>query len=229
MPAATSPKNSPCLYCGKLLTARGVVEHERHHCNKNPKRVKRNFEKKICKVCGKRFHGAALRAHMATQHPLEFAKAEARRPSSRAAKRREIYERAKESVRAAAVRGSSARDATEQRSSSGRRQAAPVDTTALPAKVAPRSAHGRRCNRRCQELPHRSQEMRCTGGRLSHPTARPVECIGAPLRKASLGGESLVQPLLLGTATMSWRGHQRKRQKWLLQAINLITPHCPTG
>ena len=73
------------------------------------------------------------------------------------------------------------------------------------------------------------QEMRCTGVRLSHPTARPVECIGAPLRKASLGGESLVQPLLLGTATMSWRGHQRKRQKWLLQASNLITPHCPTG
>ena len=129
MPAATSPKNSPCLYCGKLLTARGVVEHERHHCKKNPNRVKRSFARKACKVCGKKLHGAALRAHMATQHPLEFAKAEARRPSSRAAKRRAMYERAKESVHAAAVRGSSARDATEQRSSSGRRQAAPVDTT----------------------------------------------------------------------------------------------------
>ena len=131
MPAATSPKNSPCLYCGKLLTARGVVEHERHHCKKNPNRVKRSFARKACKVCGKKLHGAALRAHMATQHPLDFAKAEARRPSSRAAKRRELYARAKESVRAAAVRGSSARDATEQRSSSGRprRQAAPIDTT----------------------------------------------------------------------------------------------------
>ena len=144
MPAATSPKNSPCLYCGKLLTARGVVEHERHHCKKNPNRVKRSFARKACKVCGKKLHGAALRAHMATQHPLDFAKAEARRPSSRAAKRRELYARAKESVRAAAVRGSSARDATEPRSSSDRkpslrRPAAPVDTTV--GKPRSRSKH----------------------------------------------------------------------------------------
>ena len=133
MPAATSPKNSPCLHCGKLLTTRRVVEHERHHCKKNPKRVKRSFGKKICKVCGKQFHGAALRAHMATQHPLVFAKAEARRPSSRAAKRRELYARAKHTARAAVPR-SSERDATEPRSSSDRkpsprRLAAPIDTT----------------------------------------------------------------------------------------------------
>ena len=156
MPAGTSPKNSPCLYCGKLLTARGVVEHERHHCKKNPKRVKRSFEKKTCKVCGKKLHGAALRAHMATQHPLEFAKAEARRPSSRAAKRREIYERAKESVRAAAVRGSSARDATEQRSPSGRRQAAPVDTTVVKPRSRSRQdgapSEGRATKRAWEEM-----------------------------------------------------------------------------
>ena len=134
MPAAASPKDSPCLYCGKLLTARGVSEHERHHCKKNPRRVKRNFRKKICKVCGKQLHGAALRAHMATQHPLEFARSEAgRRPNSRAAKRRELYARAKESARAAVSR-SRERDATEPRSSSdrkpsARRLAAPADTT----------------------------------------------------------------------------------------------------
>ena len=131
MPAATSPKDTPCLYCGKLLTARGVSEHERHHCKKNPRRVKRSFGKKICKFCGKQLHGAALRAHMATQHPLEFARLEAGRPSSRAAKRRELYARAKESARDAVSR-SRERDATAPHSSSvrkpsARRLAAPAD------------------------------------------------------------------------------------------------------
>ena len=159
MPAATSPKNSPCLYCGKLLTIRGVSEHERHHCKKNPRRVKRSFGKKICKVCGKQLHGAALRAHMATQHPLEFARLEARRPSSRAAKRRELYARAKESARAAVPR-SSERDATEPRSSSdrkpsARRLAAPADTTV--GKPRSRSkpdkpSDSRATKRACEEM-----------------------------------------------------------------------------
>ena len=85
------------------------------------------------KVCGKQLHGAALRAHMATRHPLELARLEAGIPSSRAAKRRELYTRAKESARAAVSR-SRKRDATEPRSSSdrkpsARRLAAPADTT----------------------------------------------------------------------------------------------------
>jgi hypothetical protein len=156
MPAATSPKNSPCLYCGKLLTARGVVEHERHHCKKNPKRVKRSFGKKVCKVCGKQLHGAALRAHMATQHPVEFARLEARRPSSRAAKRRELSARAKVSARAAVPR-SSERDATAPRSSgerktSPRRLTAPVDATVGKSHSRPDKPSGRATKRAWEEM-----------------------------------------------------------------------------
>ena len=91
----TSPKDTTCLYCGKMLTVRGVAEHERHACKKNPNRRKRTFGKKKCAVCGKSCHAAGLRAHMATQHPLDFARATARRkPSSRAAQRREMAARA---------------------------------------------------------------------------------------------------------------------------------------
>ena len=94
----TSPKDTPCLYCGKMLTARGVAEHERHACKKNPGRRKRSFGKKKCAVCGKAYHAAGLRAHMATQHPLEFAKEKARRrPRSRSAQRREMAARAEAS------------------------------------------------------------------------------------------------------------------------------------
>ena len=94
----TSPKDTPCLYCGKMLTIRGVAEHERHACRKNPNRRKRSFGKKKCAVCGKAYHAAGLRAHMATQHPLEFAKEKARRkPRSRSAQRREMAARAEAS------------------------------------------------------------------------------------------------------------------------------------
>ena len=90
----TSPKDTPCLYCGKMLTVRGVAEHERHACRKNPNRRKRSFGKKKCAVCGKAYHAAGLRAHMATQHPLEFAKEKAwRKPRSRSAQRREMAAR----------------------------------------------------------------------------------------------------------------------------------------
>jgi hypothetical protein len=79
------------LYCGKLLTVKGVSEHERFHCRNNPNRRKRTFGKKKCKYCGKIFHAAGLRAHVATQHNLEFAQEKARRkPSSRAAQRRAL-------------------------------------------------------------------------------------------------------------------------------------------
>ena len=81
----------PCLHCGKLFSKHGVYEHERHHCPKNPERRKRSFGKTKCKICGEIYHAAGLRAHMATQHPAEFAREEAnRKPSSRAAKRREL-------------------------------------------------------------------------------------------------------------------------------------------
>ena len=96
MPVA--PKDSPCLYCGKLFTKRGVYEHERHSCRSNKNRRKRTFGKKKCAICGEIYHAAGLRAHMATQHPLEFANERARRkPSSRAARRREMVARAEES------------------------------------------------------------------------------------------------------------------------------------
>ena len=94
----TSPKDTPCLYCGKMLTTRGVAEHERHACRKKPNRRKRSFGKKQCAVCGKAYYAAGLRAHMATQHPLEFAKEKARRkPRSRSAQRREMAARAEAS------------------------------------------------------------------------------------------------------------------------------------
>ena len=91
-------KDSPCLYCGKLLTRKGVFEHERHACKLSPHRKKRVFGKKKCTVCGKMYHAAGLRSHMATQHPLEFAHEKARRkPLSRSAQRREMLARAETS------------------------------------------------------------------------------------------------------------------------------------
>ena len=87
-------KDTPCLYCGRLFTKKGVYEHERCHCVHNKNRKKRSFGKARCKICGGSFHQNGLRAHMATQHPLEFARGQAnRKPTSRAAKRRELMKR----------------------------------------------------------------------------------------------------------------------------------------
>ena len=87
-------KDTPCLYCGKLFTAKGVYEHERHACPHNKHRKKRSFGRVKCKICGEIYHQNGLRAHMATQHPLEYAREKAeRKPSSRAAKRRELMRR----------------------------------------------------------------------------------------------------------------------------------------
>ena len=88
--AKRSPRDTKCLYCGKRCTSKGVYEHERHHCPKNPHAKKRSFGKVQCRVCGELYHKAGLRTHMATQHPLEFAKDKRKRPSSKASMRRRV-------------------------------------------------------------------------------------------------------------------------------------------
>ena len=88
--ATRSPRDTKCLYCGKRCTSKGVYEHERHHCPKNPHAKKRSFGKVQCRVCGELYHKAGLRTHMATQHPLEFAKDKARKRPSKAAMRRRV-------------------------------------------------------------------------------------------------------------------------------------------
>ena len=108
-------KDSPCLYCGKLLTRKGVFEHERHHCKLSPHRKKRVFGKKKCTVCGEMYHAAGLRSHMATQHPLEFAQEKARRkPLSRSAQRREMLARAEASRAKKHERSTSPKSAGER-------------------------------------------------------------------------------------------------------------------
>ena len=54
--------------CGKKCTAKGVYEHERHHCPKNPNRAPKQIERKQCVICGEWFNGHYLRVHMACQH-----------------------------------------------------------------------------------------------------------------------------------------------------------------
>ena len=88
--AKKSPKDTPCLYCGKKFTSKGVYEHERHHCPLNKHRKRRNWDKVKCRVCGQMYHAAGIRTHMATQHPLEFAKDRRKRPSSKASMRRRV-------------------------------------------------------------------------------------------------------------------------------------------
>ena len=147
----TSPKDTPCLYCGKMLTARGVAEHERHACKKNPNRRKRTFGKKKCAVCGKSYHAAALRAHMATQHPLDFARATAtKKPSSRAAQRREMAARAS-SVRSHERSTSPKASGERTEYAAGRhRNHSHHPHTASPPKGAPETAEARSSSRRAQ-------------------------------------------------------------------------------
>ena len=87
---APSAKVSPCMYCGRRFTKKGVYEHERHSCKHNPNRRKRTFGRSTCKFCGTRFHSAGLRAHVATQHPEEFAREKKRRASSPRDKRKAL-------------------------------------------------------------------------------------------------------------------------------------------
>ena len=71
---APSPKDVKCKFCRRRFTARGVKEHERHHCVKNPKRRPREFLKVRCKHCLKELHGNGLRAHVAQVHPEAYAR-----------------------------------------------------------------------------------------------------------------------------------------------------------
>ena len=146
----TSPKDTPCLYCGKMLTARGVAEHERHACKKNANRRKRTFGKKRCDVCGKSYHAAALRAHMATQHPLDFARATARKkPSSRAAQRREMAARAS-SVRSHERSTSPKASGERTEYAAGRRKHSHHPHATSPPKAAPKPAEPRSSSKRAQ-------------------------------------------------------------------------------
>ena len=149
----TSPKDTPCLYCGKMLTVRGVAEHERHACKKNPNRRKRTFGKKKCAVCGKSYHAAGLRAHMATQHPLDFASAKARKkPSSRAALRREMAARAEASRVKSHERSTSPKtsgERTEYAAGRHRKHSHHPHATS-PPKAASKTAEPRSSSRRAQ-------------------------------------------------------------------------------
>ena len=146
----TSPKDTPCLYCGKMLTVRGVAEHERHACKKNPNRRKRTFGKRKCDVCGKYYHAAALRAHMATQHPLDFARATARKkPSSRAAQRREMAARAS-SVRSHERSTSPKTSGDRAEYAVGRRKHSHHPHATSPPKAAPKPTEPRSSSKRAQ-------------------------------------------------------------------------------
>ena len=60
--------------CGKRCTAKGVYEHERHHCPRNPDRIPKKIDRKQCVICGQWFNGHYLRVHMACVHAGEPAK-----------------------------------------------------------------------------------------------------------------------------------------------------------
>ena len=69
-----SPKDTKCKFCRRWFTRRGVAEHMRHHCAKNPDRVPREFKKSQCRHCGRILHGNGLRAHVAQVHPEQYAR-----------------------------------------------------------------------------------------------------------------------------------------------------------
>ena len=71
---APSPKDTKCQFCRRRFTSRGVKEHERHHCAKNPNRMPRVFDKVRCAHCMKELHGNGLRAHVAQVHPEQYAR-----------------------------------------------------------------------------------------------------------------------------------------------------------
>ena len=71
---APSPKDTKCKFCRRRFTSRGVAEHMRHHCPKNPNRRPREFKKVRCKHCLKELHGNGLRAHVAQVHPEAYAR-----------------------------------------------------------------------------------------------------------------------------------------------------------
>ena len=72
----TSPKTSQCPHCKRLFTRKGVREHLRHvRCSPTSTATPKKFERARCRYCHKSFHsGNSLRAHVAGQHPSEYAK-----------------------------------------------------------------------------------------------------------------------------------------------------------
>ena len=167
MPAKqTAAKTAPCLYCGKLLTSKGVFEHERHHCKLSPHRKKRVFGKKKCTVCGEMYHAAGLRSHMATQHPLEFAQEKARRkPRSRSAQRREMVARAEASRAERHERSISPKTSGERSEYAAGRKHLRHPHATSPPKAAPKPAEPRNSSKRAQsnKQSHKSTVDRTSG------------------------------------------------------------------
>ena len=191
--------DTPCLYCGKMLTTRGVAEHERHACRKNPNRRKRSFGKKKCAVCGKAYHAAGLRAHMATQHPLEFAKEKARRkPRSRSAQRREMAARA-EASRVGAVDVSN-----KCRRAYGVRGWRPAQAFPAPAhhvvtegrdKARTRGATRLKQARAFEQADGRSHQWQCHQACVGGDAAENVKSCRQVARKCIGTGDALAQPM----------------------------------
>ena len=62
-----------CSHCRKIVSAKGMSEHERFHCPKNPNKEKRVYSSKRCPICNKMIHEKGLRIHKLTAHgtPLQ--------------------------------------------------------------------------------------------------------------------------------------------------------------
>ena len=161
-------KDSPCLYCGKLLTRKGVFEHERHACKLSPHRKKRVFGKKKCTVCGEMYHAAGLRSHMATQHPLEFAQEKARRkPLSRSAQRREMLAHAEASRVKKHERSTSPKSAGERTEyAAGRHLQHPHATS--PPKAASKSTEPRNSSKQAQSNKQSHKQSHKQSNKQSH-------------------------------------------------------------
>ena len=63
----TLPKKR-CVHCRKLLSCKGMSEHVRFHCSRNPAKQQRSYSKKICPIGRKSVHEKGLRVHMLTVH-----------------------------------------------------------------------------------------------------------------------------------------------------------------
>jgi hypothetical protein len=129
---APSPKDTKCKFCGRRFTARGVLEHQRHHCGKNPNRKPREFKKSRCKHCGKELHGNGLRVHVASVHPEAYAR-------SRSVKAHRMKER-----RSGSAGGGARKESARAGSGAAERNAlSPKHATrSRESPAAPRKEHG---------------------------------------------------------------------------------------
>ena len=57
-----------CVHCRKLLSCKGMSEHVKFHCSRNPRKQQRSYSKKVCPLCRKSVHEKGLRVHMLTVH-----------------------------------------------------------------------------------------------------------------------------------------------------------------